>query len=307
MILPEFPGTRSTGETLYQTPTGIRFTDLRTLEHEYDIENSVVDFGSVIAEFGRRTQRARVELPSVLAVPYGPTVDERLDVFPGRPGGPVVIFVHGGYWRSLASEDFSFVAAGLTAAGATVIVTNYGLTPAFTVDEIVRQHRAAVAWTYRNVADYGADPQRIAVVGHSAGGHGVAMLLLTRWVENYGLPVDVIKGASAMSGLFDLRPLQYTSQQQQLRLTADVVLRNSPILAPPPESPPLLVTYGLDQTSEFIRQSTDFASTWTDPGRACTTWARPELNHFDELFAFSEHDSDLTARVLALTEGRLEP
>lgn len=307
MSLPEFPGTRVTGETLYQTPTGIRFTDVQTLELEYDIENSIADFDSVIAESGRRTQRVRAELPSVLAIPYGPTVDERLDVFPGRPGGPVVVFVHGGYWRSMAGEDFSFVAAGLTAAGATVVVTNYGLTPAVTIDEIVRQHRAAVAWTYRNIADYGADPERIAVAGHSAGGHGVAMLLLTRWAEDYGLPIDVIKGASAISGLFDLRPLQFTSQQRQLRLTADVVLRNSPILIPPPESPPLLVTYGLEQTSEFLRQSTDFATSWQAAGLTCSTWARPGLNHFDELYAFSEPDGELCTRLLALTEGRLEP
>lgn len=307
MPLPEFPGTRTTGEALYRTPAGIRFTDVDTLEAEYDIERSVADFEAVIAEFVERTRRARAELPSVLAIPYGPTVDERLDVFPGRPGGPVVIFVHGGYWRSMAAEDFSFVAAGLTEAGATVVVTNYGLAPAVTVDEIVRQHRAAVAWTYRNIADFGGDPRRIAVAGHSAGAHGVAMLLLTRWVENYGLPIDVIKGASAISGLFDLRPLQHTSQQRQLRLTADVVLRNSPMLAPPPESPPLLVAFGLEQTSEFLRQSTDFASTWAGAGLSCTTWARPGLNHFDELFAFSASDSDLTTRMLALTQGRLEP
>lgn len=301
-----FPGARATGEPLYQAPGGPRFVDVESLELEYDIDGSVADLDSVLADFARRTTRARAELPSILGIPYGPTVDERLDVFPGPPGGPVVVFIHGGYWRSLTAEHFSFVAGGLTAAGATVVVTNYGLCPAVTVDEIVRQHRAALAWTYRNIAGYGADPERIAMVGHSAGAHGVAMLLLTRWAETYGLPSDVIKGACAISGIFDLRPLVYTSQQQQLRLTGDVVLRNSPIFLPPLDSPPLLVTYGLDQTREFVRQSTAFASAWRAADVPCSTWPRAALNHFDELVALTIAESDLTARVVALADGHLE-
>lgn len=303
MPTPHFPGTRQTGEPLYQSPSGTRFTDRESLENEYDIEASVPDFESVLQEFGKRTAEARTDLPSTLGVAYGPTVDERLDIFPGAPDGPVVVFIHGGYWRSLAAEDFSFVAGGLTAAGATVVVTNYGLCPAVTIDEIVRQHRAALAWTYRNIAAYGADPQRITVVGHSAGGHGAIMLLLTRWVENYGLPIDLIKGVCAISGLFDLRPLAFTSQQEQLRLTGDTVLRNSPILVPPPHSPPVLVAYGADQTREFIRQSEDFTAVWRTAGLPCTAWPRPGLNHFDELFGLTDADGDLTTRILALADG----
>ncbi|OAN33010.1 alpha/beta hydrolase [Mycolicibacterium iranicum] len=301
-----FPGTRQTGEPLYQAPSGIRFTDRDSLEREYDIDRSVRDIDSLLETFEKLTTTARDELSLVAAIHYGPTVDERLDIFPGVPDGPVVIFIHGGYWRSMAAEHFSFVAGGLTASGATVVVTNYGLCPAVTIDEIIRQHRAAIAWTYRNIARYGADPTRIAVVGHSAGGHGIAMLLLTRWMETYGLPNDIIKGACAMSGLFDLRPLPYTSHQEQLRLTADVVLRNSPILTPPLDSPPLLVTYGTDQTSEFKRQSTEFASAWRTAGVPCVTWPRAKVNHFDELLALADADSELTLRVLALTGGHLD-
>jgi len=198
------------------------------------------------------------------------------------------------------------VATGLTAAGATVVVTNYALCPTVTIDEIVRQHRAAIAWTHRNIADYGGDPQRIAVVGHSAGGHGAAMVLLTRWVENYGLPADVVKGACAISGAFDLRPLVHTSLQAQLRLTADTVLANSPVLTPPSDSPPLLITYGVDQTDEFIRQSSDFDATWRAAGLPCARWERLGVNHYDELLALTEADGDLIAPVIALTEGRLD-
>lgn len=294
------------GEVLYQTPSGVRFADVDVLEREYDVEAAVPDLPALLDVFTEHTRKARAVLPGVFGISYGPTKEERLDVFPGRLGGPVVVFVHGGYWQSLTAEDFSCVALGLTARGATVVIPNYALCPTVTIDEIVRQHRAAVAWTYRNIADFGGDPNRIAVVGHSAGAHGAAMLLLTPWADVFGLPADVVKGACAISGLFDLRPLLHTSHQHRLRLTADTVLRNSPVLTPPETAPPLLVTYGVDQTDEFIRQSADFHSTWRSAGLPCTLWDRLAVNHYDELLALVDGDSDLTRRVLGLADSRLD-
>jgi len=95
-----FPGTRTTGETLYRTPSGKIFTDVGTLEDEYDIDGSVPDFDAVLQDFERRNVQARAQLRAHFGIPYGPTVDERLDVFPGPAGGPVIVFIHGGYWRS---------------------------------------------------------------------------------------------------------------------------------------------------------------------------------------------------------------
>jgi arylformamidase len=283
---------------VYRAPNGSSFTR-EELDEQYDIEAAVPDFSAYALRFVRDSARARAELTCHLDVPYGPTLDERLDVFPGEPGGPVVVFIHGGYWKSLTSAEFSFAARGPVARGATVVIPTYALCPQVTIDEIVRQHRAAVAWTYRHAADYGADPERLVVVGHSAGGHGVAMLLGTPWAGDYGLPQDVVRAGCAISGLFDLRPLPYTFVQPDLQLTADQVLRNSPILNLPQSAPPLLVTNGGRQTSEFERQSVDFIAAWQAAGLPGEYWARPELNHFDEILPLVEPDSELTERILA--------
>ena len=93
---------------------------------------------------------------------------------------------------------------------ATVVV-NYALCPKVTIDEIVRQARAAIAWTYKSAGSFGGDPERIYVAGHSAGGHLTGMLLLTNWEGDYALPKEFIKGACAISNLFNLAPFPYTS------------------------------------------------------------------------------------------------
>jgi len=302
------PPTAELGGTvraLYETPAGRRFSSQEELDPEYDIEATVPpsEFESIVGRFVGDSARAREELDCELNIPYGPTKAERLDVFPGEPGGPVVVFIHGGYWKILTSAEFSFVARGPVARGATVIVPSYALCPSVTIDEIVRQHRAVIAWVHKNAGDFGADPQRLVAVGHSAGAHGVAMILGTDWTHDYGLPAEVVRGACAMSGLFDLRPLPYTFVQPALQLTWDQVLRNSPILDLPRSAPPLLVTHGGRQTAEFVRQSVDFLAAWQGEGLPGEYWTQPGCNHFDELYPFADPDSEITNRVLALASG----
>ena len=201
----------------------------------------------------------------------------------------------------LTSTEHSYLAPGLVRSGATVIIPTYALCPIVTIDEIVRQARASVAWAYRNGGRYGADPGRIVVVGHSAGGHLVACLLHTEWEDHYGIPSSVITGACAISGLFDLRPFPYTKMQEQLEFTAEQILRNSPILNLPVFAPPLLITHGANQPRELVRQSLDFYHAWQNAGLPAEYWEREGLNHFDELEALAEPDSEFTKRVLELS------
>lgn len=164
------------------------------------------------AQYGRhyaeQSRLARERLRCVLDIPFGPTLAETLDIFPAdQPNAPVFVFIHGGYWRALSSKDFSCVALGLQARGITTVVVNYALAPSVSIDEITRQARASLAWVLRHIGEYGGDPERVAIGGHSAGGHLAAMALQTRWSEDYGLPRDPFKAAVLVSGLFDLQPL----------------------------------------------------------------------------------------------------
>ena len=142
---------------------------------------------------------------------------------PPAPARPVHVFIHGGYWRRFSARDHDFVVPQLVAAGLTTVVVNYALCPIVSLDEIVRQVRAAIAWTFHHAAEFGADPQHLTISGHSAGGHLTAMALLTDWAGDYGLPADLIKGAVAISGLYDLGFLPYSYIQPKVQATWDQV------------------------------------------------------------------------------------
>src|SRR5262249_509506 len=141
---------------------------------------------------------------------YGPHERERLDIFPAaQTPAPVQVFFHGGYWQAFSKDTFHFVGESFIEHGITTAYVNYPLGPQASMAEIVASCRNSLAWLYRHVGEYGGNPQKIYISGHSAGGHLVAMLMATAWPDQAAeLPRDLIKGGCTISGLFDLIPIQ---------------------------------------------------------------------------------------------------
>jgi arylformamidase len=225
-----------------------------------------------------------------LDVRYGGGPSEHLDIFPtSKPDAPVLVFIHGGYWRSLDKREHSFVAPAFTRRGICVVIPNYALCPAVTIPQITMQMVQALAWTWRNIARHGGDPGRITVVGHSAGGHLAAMMLSCLWpVVRPELPADMVKRALSLSGLFDLDPIMHTPYlQPSLKLTREQVRMASPALLPAPAHGTLATVCGGDESEEFLRQNRLIRKSWgvkTVP--VCE--ALPGLNHFSILEALAE-------------------
>ncbi|MBK5207787.1 MAG: alpha/beta hydrolase, partial [Polaromonas sp.] len=162
--------------------------DPQWLDSMYNNRKLVPEHATYLTRWAQDSQSARERLPCRLDLPYDNNSGETLDVFPAsglsasgaarkQAGAPVLVFIHGGYWRALDKADHSFIAPALTQAGACVVVPNYTLCPAATIPQIALQMVEALAWTWRHIAEYGGDPQRITVAGHSAGGHLAALLL----------------------------------------------------------------------------------------------------------------------------------
>ena len=202
----------------------------------YNNRALVPDFADHFARWQSASQAVRSQVACTLDVAYGDGVNETLDIFPAAlPNAPVVVFIHGGYWRSLDKSDHSFVAPALQAMGACVVIVNYALCPStqgqtVTVPDIALQMTRAVAWTYQHIAAHGGDPQRITLAGHSAGGHLAAMLLATDWKKvNPTLPVHLSRKAISISGLYDLEPIRKAPFiQASLHLTPKQVRQASP-------------------------------------------------------------------------------
>ena len=298
---PGVPARRSASPTAAREsgPLYRQFTTQAEIDAQYDVEKSVPEFAVHARFFVDASARAREKLQPVLNLPYGPSAAEHLDLFVARqPDAPIHMFIHGGYWHSLSSKEFSFAAEGLVEAGVTVAVVNYELCPKVTITEITRQNRAAIAWLYRNAAAYGYDRERLHVSGHSAGGHLTAMLMATDWENEYGLPADVIKGGCAVSGLFDLAPFPHSWLQPKLRLTADEVARMSPINRLPARAGHLLITLGGEESAEFHRQSEAFLAAWRASGLDGEAIDLPGRNHFTVLKDYLDPDSALLRAVL---------
>ncbi|MYG51037.1 MAG: alpha/beta hydrolase fold domain-containing protein [Rhodospirillaceae bacterium] len=292
------PAAASSGGFLYRN-----FRTRAEIDAQYDVEASVEDFGVYVEFFLSNSERVRRKLKPTLDIPYGPTAAEHLDLYPARaPDAPLHLFIHGGYWHSLSSKEFSFVAEGLVEAGVAVAVLNYDLCPNVTMTEIVRQNRAAVKWLYENARRHNCDPERISVSGHSAGGHLTAMLMATDWAGAWGLPADVVKSGCAVSGLFDLAPFAHSWLQPKLKLDAGEIERNSPILHIPQSAGPLIVTLGGDESAEFHRQSQDFLAAWTRAGLPGTYLDLPGLNHFTVLEGYMDRRSPLCSAILRQIE-----
>jgi arylformamidase len=277
------------------------FATTEEIDAEYDFGQIIGDLSPYFDFYSSESAKARDALNCIPDVRFGPTVEETLDIFPaGDPDAPILIFIHGGYWRRLSAKHFSFIARGLVARGITVVVTDYALCPKVTLPEITRQSRAAVAWVKTTSQNFNGDRDRIYVAGHSAGAHQAARVLCTNWVDNYGLAADTVKGVYAISGLYDLSPVRYAFVQQSLQLNDDIIQRESPLFNIPTAAAPLIADVGADECSEFRRQSADYIAAWQAAGLDGTYLEQPGKHHFTAVEDFLDPDSALCERLVSM-------
>jgi len=251
---------------------------------QYNNRARVPDSAVLLDRWTRASQLVRDQAPCVLDIAYGAAPSERLDVFPTEAAqAPVLVFLHGGYWRALDKSDHSFVASAFTEEGAMVVVPNYALCPSVSMERIPLQLVHSLAWVWRHAAQHGGDPNRIVLVGHSAGAHLAAMLSCCDWKSVApDLPRHLVKGVLSISGLHDLAPIRQTPfLQGDLKLDADSVRRLSPVHFPAPDTP-LYAVCGSEESEEFRRQNRLIRQAW---GRRAVPICEEiaGCNHFDIL------------------------
>ncbi|HVW70538.1 MAG TPA: alpha/beta hydrolase [Steroidobacteraceae bacterium] len=245
-------------------------TNSQFLNNEYNPRATIPDFAATFSRWQTAASEARARLQGRLNLPYGESPAETLDFFPApQTRSPLLIFLHGGYWRALDKSDFSWIAPPYVAAGVAVAIVNYALLPSTPLAGIVNQTRRACAWLYRNGARLGLDTRRFLCAGHSAGGHLTAMMLATDWPAiSADLPRRLLSAGLTISGLFDLTPLTPAEfLRHDLQLNEQQARELSPAFLQCHNDAPLIRAIGALETAEFHRQSILMEQHWP---HACT-------------------------------------
>jgi arylformamidase len=262
-------------------------------EVEYNNRARVPENPALIAGWARDAAAYRAR-HTPRSMPYGPGARHTIGLFSGDRDGPIVVFIHGGYWQALDGSFFSHLAGGLNAHGIGVAIPSYDLCPDVTVDRIIQQMRMAS----RELARLG---QPLVISGHSAGGHLAACLLATDWPAfDASLPADLVTAAYAISGLFDLGPLVETSINKALRLDHAAARAVSPLFWSTPVRGSLDAVVGENESAEYLRQSRTIVERWGAAGIATRFGTIASANHFTAIAPLADPNTPMVLRLREL-------
>lgn len=283
------------------------WTNLNHDEHEfqYNPQNAFPDFASSRLTREPVNARALVELDRLADLSFGDHPLRRLDLYRAEGPGPhpVHVFFHGGYWRAQDKANFACIAPMLVARGVTVAIMNYELCPGSTLDGVADSALAGVEWLHRNVAEYGGDPMRISLSGHSAGAHLVAEALATDWAAR-GINPAFIIGAVPVSGIFDPAPARLTSVNAELRLEDDVIERRNVEVRPVHVRCPVSLFAGGLEPWHWIDQTYRYAHHLHREGLRPEVHVLPAYGHFDILDDFLQAEAPIGRALVAVSLGR---
>jgi arylformamidase len=234
-----------------------------------------------------------------LGLKYGASLRQTIDLFKprGGGGGPLALFIHGGYWRSLEPSMFSQMARGMNAHGITVAVSGYDLCPQVSIGQIIEQTQAACLFLWKKLG------RRVMVSGHSAGGHLAACMVATDWKKlDAAAPADLAPAGYAVSGLYDLEPLTHLASNADFKLDTAEARRISPLFWPVARGRVLDAVVGALESSEFLRQSKIVADGWREKGVETRYEAIAGLNHFTVCDPMTDPNSAMTKRLVELAK-----
>ncbi|MFI9203249.1 alpha/beta hydrolase [Streptomyces sp. NPDC053048] len=273
------------------------------LARQYSPSSRVPDMKAFLRQYATRSEEARRLLDVHTAVPYGPHPVQRFDYFPAeRPGAPLHVFLHGGYWQELSRAESSFAAPDMVAAGAAFIAMGYGLAPEHSLPAITAMVGDGVRWLCRHAPQLANAPSPIHLSGFCAGAQLVVHTLAdTGSWQREGLdPVTSVGSATLLSGVYDLEPLVDTYVNEPLGLDRRTARACSPLHALPVRMPPLVVARGENETEEYARQHREFVAWARSGGTEVTDLVVSGRHHFDLPLDLGKEGTELGTQVLRL-------
>ena len=223
-------------------------------------------------------------------IAYGDGPRRRLDVYRNQDAAgprPLVVFIYGGSWRTGDRGTYAFVAIPLAMRGAVVVVPDYRLYPEVAFPDFLDDNAQAVAWAVAHAAEFGADPHRVFIVGHSAGAYNAAMLAVDpRWLARAGLDRAQIAGVAGLAGPYDFLPMT----------DPDILPVFAPVDDGPPSqpvnyvdgrNPPLLLLAGDADTTVRPANTRSLTARVTAAGGTAQSLIYPGVGHVGIVTAFA--------------------
>jgi len=274
--------------------------DQADFDYQFNPRLQAADPDSVQPRRAALSEALRARRPHLLGLAYGEREREFVDIFPapdrtGAPDAPVLVYFHGGYWRTGSARENNYIAEPFLAAGACVAVVNYDLSPTVPIATIVGQARRAIAWVGANAGAHGGDGERLFLLGHSAGAHLVAMALADDTGET---PLEAVRAAAVISGIYDLDPVVRAAVNGEIGLAPGDIAPFSPLGHPPRVPVPLLVAVGLAESEEWVRQSRLYAEAAEAAGCPVTRVDLPGGDHYEPLFNLMEPSDPLRTAIV---------
>ena len=277
--------------------------DQKALDDAYDQAVYAPNQMKVQARRDVSTARARATLGEPQRLKYGTPDIEGLDLFRTQaPNAPIAVYIHGGAWRRGVSADNHTPAEMFVHAGAHYIAVDFD-----NVDQsgaslfpMVDQVRRAVAWIYKNAREFGGDPSKLYVLGHSSGGHLASCVVTTDWAKDFRLPADVVAGALLCSGMYELTPVRLSKRSEYVKFTDEMVEKLSAMRHLDRLNMPLVVGYGTEETPEFQRQAREFATALMKAGKPHELIVGVGYNHFEMAETIANPYGLIGRRVLEL-------
>jgi arylformamidase len=270
-----------------------------TLNRQYNNRQNAPDHERDLQRWELLSREAEKKYPPIKNIAYGELPDEKLDIFPSEQGqSKTLVFIHGGYWYKHVAADFYLIAEAFRPYGFTTVLIDYPLMPAYSLDQLVISCRRSIHWVQQNIAGYNGNPEQIYVAGHSAGGHLASMMM----TAVQGFPAASIKGVCAVSGLYNLLPVQLSYVNETIKIDRETVLRNSPVNLLAAVSCPLILAVGAGESSEYLEQSRELYTHWKKQNRETTLLEIPAADHFSILETMLVRSSPLHKAMCRMME-----
>jgi acetyl esterase/lipase len=219
---------------------------------------------------------------------YGDDARQRLDVYspPAARGLPVVIFWYGGSWLSGRKAQYRFVGVALAEHGCVAVLPDYRLYPTVRYPAFIEDGARAVAWVQRHAQEFGGDPSRIVLMGHSAGAHLAASLALEpRYLEAAGADRRSIVGWVGLSGPYALDP--DTDELRSIFSAPYTAADWQPIRHVTRDAPPALLLHGEADERVYARQAIQLRDALASQGVRVELELYPKRRHADTIASFA--------------------